>query len=258
MTPIPRIAERINKIVGPLVNPLKMTVGLQIRTGDIKAFGKWGDNVTLQDFQAFFTCAEKLQDRVGFGRPLQIFLVSDSMSLKNNAKKQYGDALITTDAVPKHLAITNALEAFKETVFGPVKPSQEDIEKLKNLNQTNEGKATYNETDAYEGALLDLYALSYTPYKVISMRSGFGNVAAFRRYWTNTRAVIRSYHGFNGWTCGAEGVWTNYTDLATHWSMGRRRRRKRSLWDLVTRKVDEEVEEGQLQQEGFGATSLWD
>lgn len=231
LTPVPRIAERINEAIVPLLNPLKFTVGLQIRTGDLKAFGKMGDTTTVKDFEPYFVCASKMQSALGYGRPLQLFLVSDSMSLKKDAERVYGDAMIVTDAVPKHVGITNELEAFKETAFGAIKPTPEEIEKLNRLNQTAGAKAGYNETDAYDGAILELWTLSYAAYKVISPRSGFGNVAAFRRYWVNPRSVVRGAPGWNGWSCGTEKAWTNYTDLATHWSMGRRK--KRGLWDYL-------------------------
>lgn len=244
----------INQNIVPVLDPMKFTVGLQIRTGDLKAFGTLGDNTTVENFPSFFLCANKLHQRLGYGRPLQIFLVTDSMSLKTDAERVYGDALLSTEAVPQHLGITNRIEAFRETAFGPIKANKDIIDQLNKLNQTKDAKAEYNETDAYYGAILELWTLSYAPFKVISRRSGFGNVAAFRRYWTNPRAVVRYFEGFNGYTCGMDTAWTNYTDLATHWSMGRRKRKRgfgfASFWKWIAG-TREAMEMDELDLTGF-------
>lgn len=215
LTPVPRIAEKINKMLPAVMDPRFFVIGIQIRTGDLKTFGKFGDQNNVTNFPGFFVCAENLADRKSKGKPVKIFLVSDSMHLKKDARTKYGDALIVTDAVPKHLGIMNELEAFKEFPFG-IKPTEEDKQRLEKLKESG-AKSQFNELEAYEGAILDLWTLTFTPYKIVSIRSGFGNVAALRRFWKDPKTVIRSKMGWQGSACGWNFMFNDYADLATHW-----------------------------------------
>lgn len=224
LTPVPRIAERVNALIPSILDPAFTTIGLQIRTGDLKAFGKFGDTNNVTTAKGFFTCVEKIADRTWPKRPMRLFLVSDSMNLKKDAKRVYKDSVIITDAVPKHLGITNELEAFTEFPFGKGnhKPTQEDLDRLAALKQAGKNNKTsqLNETEAYEGAIMELWTLTFAPYKVISIRSGFGSVAVMRRYWLKPNTAVRGGDGWIGTACGFPARWVNYTQLATEWSGG--------------------------------------
>ncbi|KAI9018196.1 hypothetical protein DFJ74DRAFT_676332 [Hyaloraphidium curvatum] len=230
LTPAPQIAERVNAAIAPLLDPAHLVVGLQIRAGDIAAFSPLEDKTTVADHYPMFLCAERLGERWGFGRPLRIFVVSDSLALKKDAAAKYGSTLVTTPTVPAHVSISNKLEAYKETMFGPHRKNATIQEALAKLNGSMNATA---ELEAYEGAIMDMWTLSYAPYLAISQRSGFGNIAAFRAYWRNPVAVVRRDPDFTGDGCGTPAGAKTYEDLAMHWSMGRKRAAEEweSMWD---------------------------
>ena len=82
-----------------------LKVGIQIRLGDSHFDGEDTSQETLPGVKHFFNCAQELIDK--YKQPQQnaiMFLMSDSLSIRQEAHKLYGEQLITKLEQPGHTA----------------------------------------------------------------------------------------------------------------------------------------------------------
>jgi hypothetical protein len=195
LAPKPYLVDAMADILAKLRDLNYFTVGLQVRVGDW-AFAEDRNTSLLTPYyqRSFFQCAHVLHARYGFGKPLAIFFITDSVDLKKAAALEYGKlknvTFITLDTKPRHVEEYNPSEAIK--------------------------------MEGYESLIQDMWLFSEAPYKVVSSRSGIGSIAAYRSYWRNHRTIVRIPENGNDAddACRDSEPFTTYRQFAEAWSGG--------------------------------------
>lgn len=74
-------------------HPHQNVIGIQIRVGDGVFMGE--DNTHIEDFLDYFKCAEEIEKYFSGSHGFLWYLVSDSLTLRKDAKAKYGSKLVT-------------------------------------------------------------------------------------------------------------------------------------------------------------------
>jgi hypothetical protein len=84
--PSQKVLDLMKPTMDAILKPDILTIGISIRTGD-HVFSQV-DNAVLSNYEHFFDCAEQIQSsRRVLGQTVLWYLISDSMKLKRQAKK---------------------------------------------------------------------------------------------------------------------------------------------------------------------------
>ncbi|ORX46525.1 hypothetical protein DM01DRAFT_1339532 [Hesseltinella vesiculosa] len=193
-----------------------LSIGLQIRTNDTAMADPDKDTNTLEDWDYYFTCANKLRDarREPHHRRVVYFLLTDSSKLREqfvsmNHDKELRDKFIQDDdtsMVVTGLPIEH-IEAKTVKTKAEIGLTEDDSNLEKLLAGTH-------------SAIIDNWLLSYTDYRLIS-RQGFGKIAAFHA--SNSHSTISlprlesKEHLVN---CASPHAFTSFETLSTWWSLG--------------------------------------
>ena len=155
-----------------LADPRMLTVGVHIRMGDDHfmhdALTEHSTYSTGVSVRGFFECAEQVIDQLKHARPQSvIYLVSDSMALKRQAKREYGDRIITDlDNESMHVDYVRCLET----------------------NTTCDGR---HMARSIQLAAVQMLAFAMTDIHIVSEWSGFGRWASMLTTQPTLRFIPR-------------------------------------------------------------------
>ena len=91
----------IKKSLHTFKNNNTLIIGIQIRYSDIIFSNE--TSVNISHVSHFFTCAEEYAESVSINQSSVMFLITNSLELRKQAKKKYGNRLLTDVATPaKH------------------------------------------------------------------------------------------------------------------------------------------------------------
>ena len=157
--PRPEVMGLMEHEMQILQEPPVFSIGMHIRIGDHVLHGNDDTNVQAPTIANFFDCAQQVEDT--FKPHLELnnlsvvwFLLSDSEKLRKHAKKIYGKKLITR------------LHRKIEHTFG---------------HQYTNTKAQAS-LEGFLEAVAEQWLLGCTDAHVVDLHSGFGMVAAYRRF----------------------------------------------------------------------------
>jgi len=83
-------------------------IGIHIRLGDVQ-FGKNNPRVSESDFPKFFWCAAEVERKLfnlDGRKHVRWFLATDSLLVKDYARKHFAEKVITAESKPQHLGIS--------------------------------------------------------------------------------------------------------------------------------------------------------
>ena len=102
---LPRLQNALQNTRKKLRENSSFVIGIHIRLGD-KQFGRSYTRVSESDFPRYFLCAKKVEQRLfSFdGRKhARWFLATDSLLVKDYARKHYAEKIVTEENKPEHL-----------------------------------------------------------------------------------------------------------------------------------------------------------
>ncbi|KAI9320831.1 hypothetical protein BX666DRAFT_1911679 [Dichotomocladium elegans] len=199
-----------------------LSIGIQIRTGDIDIVNPEEDQNTLEMWNHFLRCANELRDSVRTPQHFRVvyFLVTDSTRLRNEfaslnndlikAREYLGEPYQDVTAVITGLPIEHVETKTIQHKFFPNKTEDEIM--------AQDRRRTVSGVNA---AVIENWLLSATDYRLIS-RQGFGKLAAFHCRTPNTTIAIQSHHHRKKHTenCGNPNAIVSFDTLSTWWSLG--------------------------------------
>ena len=105
----PRLQNALQNTRKKLRENSTFVIGIHIRLGD-KQFGKNNTRVSESDFPKFFLCAKKVEQELFSldGRKhVRWFLATDTLLVKDYARKHFGEKVITEENKPEHIDLLN-------------------------------------------------------------------------------------------------------------------------------------------------------
>ncbi|KAK4699079.1 hypothetical protein P7C70_g7187, partial [Phenoliferia sp. Uapishka_3] len=177
--------------------PSVFSIGVQIRTGDASMKDPDYDATNTVDVHsAFFKCADQLAETYALpDQKILYYLVTDSMHLRDDAIRKFGDKVVVTGAGIEHI-------------------------------HQRSGHA-----DGVFNAVLEEWILAKTDYRVITQDSGFGKLATFASGQKSTTVSIfpsqnldvvglQSKNSHTKVDCRLESAFSSFDDLSSEWSLG--------------------------------------
>ena len=105
----PRLHNALQNTRKKLRENSSFVIGIHIRLGD-KPFGRNNTRVSVSDFPKYFLCAKKVEQNL-FSRDgrkhARWFLATDSLLVKDYARKHFAEKVVTEESKPEHIDINN-------------------------------------------------------------------------------------------------------------------------------------------------------
>ena len=101
----PRLQNALQNTRRKLRENSTFVIGIHIRLGD-KPFGRNNTRVSESDFPKYFLCAKKVERNLfnlDGGKHARWFLATDSLLVKDYARKHFAEKVVTEESKPEHL-----------------------------------------------------------------------------------------------------------------------------------------------------------
>lgn len=191
------------------------SVGIQIRTGDNQIVNPQDDELTVDSYSYFLTCANQLTEayRKPHHKRVIYFLITDSSKLRDEMMALNDDPSMQI----KYLGNEDASVLTTGLPIEHLEPNQV----AKYINITEPHIETEDEKVAgINSAVIENWLLASTTYRVISPQ-GYGKLAAFHSNVDGaTYSMPRPDRKDKAPNCGNPHAATSYADLSRLWSLG--------------------------------------
>ncbi|KAG2186502.1 hypothetical protein INT44_002724 [Umbelopsis vinacea] len=191
------------------------SVGIQIRTGDNQIVNPQDDELTVESYSYFLTCANQLTEayRKPHHKRVVYFLITDSAKLRDEMMALNDDPAMQL----KYLGNEDARVLTTGLPIEHVEPNQ--VAKYINITEpiieTEEQKVA-----GINSAVIENWLLASTTYRVISPQ-GYGKLAAFHSNIDKvTYSMPRPDRKDKAPNCGNPHNAISFADLSRLWSLG--------------------------------------
>lgn len=186
-----QLGHRSEDILRILLSPNFNSIGIQIRVGDQTMTDKKNQQLNIENFQQFFSCAKDLirKNEIILNKTNEksiAFLLSDSYQLRQSALKQW-----------KYSSTSN----------------QSQLHIVSNSNPVLHVQYANNRLLALQLGMFDIFLFSLCEQHIISTRSGFGRLPAFISL---KQRNIYSFYLHEKHNCQNEGI--SLDTSAHYWS----------------------------------------
>jgi hypothetical protein len=189
MAPKPSIFAPFAPQLNLMTNHSILRIGIQIRGGDKLLMSNGIHTVNIDDYMSFFVCAHQIEAWARYpGQEVVWFLMTDSMAIRQEAKKKFGDKLtVAINAVIEHT-------------------SKEDNVCKVNCTVSDRG---------FSDAAAEWWMFGYADYFVVTKYSGYGRSAAMRGM--KRTHIYTVMHGRQKLNCHQHGG-TSLGVISNDWS----------------------------------------
>ncbi|KAG2173594.1 hypothetical protein INT43_005012 [Umbelopsis isabellina] len=191
------------------------SVGIQIRTGDNQIVNPKEDELTVESYSYFLTCANQLTKayRQPYHKKVVYFLITDSAKLRDEMMD------LNTNAAT-HQEYLSSKDTVVLTTGLPIE-HVEPAQVAKYINITEPIVETQEQKVAgINSAVIENWLLANTNYRVISQQ-GYGKLAAFHSNIDGTTyGMPRITSKHRAPDCGNPKAATSFHDLSMLWSLG--------------------------------------
>lgn len=188
--PKPEVFSHMGDLLGRLADAKgQLVIGIQIRAGDTY-LNKADHGIDINQFHAFFDCAKQIEAFAEQGEAKWL-VVTDSMPLRHQILKIYGDKVITS-------------------LHTPIEHSAKEMSVCKDSN-------CVVSSEGFKAAAAEWWMYSYARYHVISQYSGYGRSAAMMSFRKNSIYTV-PYKQMSKTIMCSNTSFTELGDLPYEWS----------------------------------------